>query len=269
MTEQTSLQDVRDRERQRVVEFYNEKLTNFSSCLEQVKKEKIKLENEKVTTQRCLDKCQEEIYSIKLKIDTGSTQKQTVEQSIQECLKDLDNAEEEILYYTNEGENIQKHLDVVNKMDTLIKRDFRGYLLTNVIQFINEKLKEYSSTVFNNARIEFQQSGNNISITYEDKEYEALSGGEQKKLDIIIQLSIRDMLCRLLNFSSNILVCDELFDSLDSLGCQNIIDLVSTKLNDISSIFIVTHRDNLSIPCDKEIVVVKDENKISHVIQET
>ena len=73
------------------------------------------------------------------------------------------------------------------------------------------------------------------------------------------------MLSKFLNFSSNILVLDEIFDNLDSIGCQKVIDLISTKLLDVSSIFIVTHHSDIQIPSDNEIVIIKDEKGISSV----
>lgn len=190
------------------------------------------------------------------------------QEAIETLTSNIADADALLLYYNNEEEDTKTHLAVISKMETVVKRDFRGCLLKHVIDFINSRAKIYSKVVFGNEFIDFKQDGNNISISFDNKEYESLSGGEQKKLDIIIQLAIRDMLCRLMNFSSNILVCDEIFDALDVVGCQKIIDLVSVHLEDVSSVFIVTHRDNLCIPCDNEITVIKDVNKISHVIQE-
>jgi DNA repair exonuclease SbcCD ATPase subunit len=97
-----------------------------------------------------------------------------------------------------------------------------------------------------------------------NKDYENLSGGERQKVDLIIQFSIRDMLCSQLNFSSNILVLDEIFDNLDMIGCEKLINVIS-NMNDIKNIFIITHRYDLSIPCDKEIVVVKSNLGISEI----
>ncbi len=202
-------------------------------------------------------------------LSAAEAERKNIEQKIKELVSQIETTEAQLLYYNNEEEDTKNHLAVVNKMETVVKRDFRGCLLKNVIDFINNRAKIYSEVVFGNNLIDFKQEGNNISISFDNKEYESLSGGEQKKLDVIIQLAIRDMLCRLMNFSSNILVCDEIFDALDITGCQKIIDLVSTNLEDVSSVFIVTHRDNLCIPCDNQITVVKDVNKISHVIQET
>lgn len=208
-----------------------------------------------------------ELTDVEHLLRTIKDEKQTTEEKIKHLSTDIERLDGKLLYYNNEEENTKNHLSVVNKMETVVKRDFRGCLLKNVIDFIDSQSKKYSRIVFDNNLIEFKQEGNNISISFDNKEYESLSGGEQKKLDIIVQLAIRDMLCHLMNFSSNILVCDEIFDALDITGCQKIIDLVSTQLEDVSSVFIVTHRDNLCIPCDNEITVIKDMNKISHVIQ--
>lgn len=205
--------------------------------------------------------------SIQHTIDTVGADIKSLTSKIASLSTDITSADQELLYYNNEQENTKVHVVTINKIETIIKRDFRGCLLKNVIDFIDNRAKKYAQVVFNNNLLEFKQEGNNISISFDNKEYESLSGGEQKKLDVIIQLAIRDMLCHLINFSSNILVCDEIFDALDITGCQKVLDLISSDLEDISSVFIVTHRDNLCIPCDNEITVIKDADKISHVIQ--
>ena len=173
---------------------------------------------------------------------------------------------QDLLYNINiEKDNINQHLDIVNKMVTIASRDFRGMLLSNIIDYINLKAKEYSKDIFNTSDIEFKLDGNNIYIGYAGKQYESLSGGEKQKVDLIVQFSIRDMLSRFLNFTSNILVLDEIFDNLDSYGCQQVINLISTKLLDIESIFIITHHLELDIPNDNEIVIVKNNNGISEI----
>ena len=73
------------------------------------------------------------------------------------------------------------------------------------------------------------------------------------------------MLCDLVNFSSNIIVLDEIFDNLDDIGCQNIINLITHRLNDISSVYIVTHHSDISIPYDKIVEVEKNEKGLSKI----
>lgn len=163
-------------------------------------------------------------------------------------------------------EDLTRRIDIINRINNLIKRDFRGYLLTNVIEFISTKCKLYSIKVFGTDNLSFELDGNNILISYDGKEYESLSGGEKQKVDVIIQLAIRDMLCNYLNFSSNILVLDEITDSLDIIGSQNILSLISSELQDVESIYIISHHKDFDIPWDDEITIVKDENKISRIM---
>lgn len=163
-------------------------------------------------------------------------------------------------------EHLQTRLDIISKMKTLVTRDFRGYLLSSIIEFIASKIKVYSLKVFGTDHLEFKLDGNNILISYDNKEYESLSGGEKQKVDIIVQLALRDMLCNYLNFSSNILVLDEITDSLDIVGSQNILNLISSELQDVEAIYIISHHTDFDIPWDDEIIVVKDENKISRII---
>lgn len=182
--------------------------------------------------------------------------------SLKEQLEKISN---DILYNNIERDNIKSRCDVVNKMITIATRDFRGFLLSEIIKFIDQKAKEYCKEIFGTEEIEFKLDGNNIFIGYCGKEYESLSGGEKQKIDLIVQFSIRDMLSRFLNFSSNILVVDEIFDNLDSIGCQKVLNLIATKLTDVNSLFIITHHTDIDIPIDSELVIVKDKDGFSKI----
>ena len=157
------------------------------------------------------------------------------------------------------------HSEVISKFNTAVKRDFRGYLLSGVINYIDKKAKEYCEQVFETKNISFELNGNNIDISYNDKQYESLSGGERQRIDLIVQLSLRDMLCEYLNFSCNILVLDEITDNLDKKGCEKILSLITNELTDIESVYIISHRPDLEIPYDKQLVVEKGEDGISRV----
>lgn len=189
---------------------------------------------------------------------------QNYQQTIENNSTKIRELDEQLMYNNSEKDLQQSHLDVVNKFETALKRDFRGFLLSTIIEYIQQRAKIYSEVIFETDKVGFCLDGNNIDITYLEKAYENLSGGEKQKIDLIIQFSIRDMLCNHLGFTSNILVLDEVFDGLDMIGCQRILDVIS-NLSDIKNIFIVTHRKDLSIPADKEIIVVKSSSGISEI----
>ena len=161
--------------------------------------------------------------------------------------------------------NLNSHLDVIQQMITLTKREFRGVLLINIIEYINKRVKKYSLEVFGTEELSFILNDNYIDITYCHKPYENLSGGERQKIDVIVQLALRDVLSRQLNIHSNLLVCDEIFDNLDSQGCSKILNLIS-GLTDIDSVFIISHHSqDLELTQDNELLVEKGEDGVSTI----
>lgn len=238
-------------------EHLTQQLTQLNS---QISECKISVRNIDQKIQSLLLK-QSELQQLLTELETRIKNYQEIILKNQEEIHKLENM---LLYNNNEKDLQQSRLEVVNKFDTVLKRDFRGYLLSTIIDYIQLRAKAYSSTIFENDNIGFSLDGNNIDITYQDKAYENLSGGEKQKIDLIIQFSLRDMLSNHLGFTSNILVLDEVFDALDAVGCQRVLDVISS-LSDIKNIFIVTHRNDLSIPCDKELIVVKSISGISEI----
>lgn len=261
---------------EKVLEEVNKKVeelkNKFNADTEEIKKESQELRKLYNDISKQNEEYIKEINNVKLTLEKVKLNKENYEKQSKTIEDDIHHAEDEIkifsekiLYNNIDKDNIKSHIDVVTKMMTFATRDFRGYLLSEVISFINKKSKEYCKDVFNNDKIDFYLDGNNINITYNEKQYEALSGGEKQKIDIIIQFAIRDMLVQFLDFSSNILVLDEIFDNLDNIGCQKILDLINNKLTDIENIFIITHHSDISIPYDSIIKVIKDERGISNI----
>ena len=274
-------------------------LADLGHWNEQLDKIKAEIEKKKVTSTKELEEdiilCEKELLECSLKVDElknrySNNDRALIEKrrlfdenmdlqktrhiQIQQLI-DSNKTNEELQNKLNldikefeEDENeINNRLGIISKFNTVITRDFRGYLLNDVIKHINTKAKEYCNLVFNTELIDFMLDGNNLLISYNNKEYEALSGGERQKVDLIIQFAIRDMLCTHTSFSSNILVLDEIFDNLDDMGCQKILDLITTKLYDISSTYIITHHANdLNIPYDNIIRIEKNSAGLSRVI---
>ena len=163
--------------------------------------------------------------------------------------------------------DVTAHLEVLSKIESLIKRDFRGYLLEDIIKYIDAKAKEYCEVVFDTRELEVKIDGNNLNITYCNKNFDNLSGGEKQRVDIILQFAIRDLLQNYMNYSSNIIVLDEIFDALDAKSTQRILELISTRLKDIASVFVISHHPNeLQLSYDTEIRIVKNESGISEVV---
>ena len=267
------IQKLKKEQQDRDDQEYNERSNSYLKQLDSLNFKQQNISNQLLKLDSDLKDIKSEIYNFKLELDKINLQKEnyntklkTIDNDIIEVKDQINTLQNQILYNNIEKDNIETRLNIVNKMLTIATRDFRGFLLSEIIKFIDQKAKEYCKEIFDTEEIEFKLEGNNIFIGYCGKQYENLSGGEKQKIDLIIQFSIRDMLTRYLDFSSNILVLDEIFDNLDSIGCQKVLNLISNKLTDISSIYIITHHSDIDIPTDNELVVVKDENGISRII---
>lgn len=162
--------------------------------------------------------------------------------------------------------DLDQRIAIIRKMDSLIKRDFRGYLLTNIINYIDVRSKEYCSTVFGTRELSLALNGNALDITYCGKPFDGLSGGEKQRVDLILQLAIRDLLTSYLGLSANILVLDEVTDFLDKKSCAAVMQLLEKELKTVESVFIISHHsEELELPVDSEIRVIKNEHGISEL----
>lgn len=253
-----------------------------------IKECKAKFENKLSDLRLDIDTISEDISYNSDKLSQINSNISNVDKKLINITNQIDNLEENIKYrqskiqeltilneklsdkvYNNNEQLaiINDRININSKMQTLVKRDFRGYLLNNVITFIEKRAKIYSSEVFGTDKLTFELANNNIDISYDGKDYSVLSGGEKQKLDIIVQFAIRDMLCTFLNFSSNILVLDEITDSLDSVGVSKVFELINNYLNDVEAVYIISHHtDELEIPADDEIIIIKGDDKLSRIV---
>lgn len=204
--------------------------------------------------------------SLENTIAVFDVQKSTLEEELLKLTTELQTLADKQKVQCEYEESVKERLSIISKFETVIKRDFRGYLLQDIIVYIDKRAKLYCKDVFDTELIDFVLDGNNISITYSGKPYEALSGGERQKVDLIIQFAIRDMLCAYTGFTTNIIALDEIFDNLDDVGSTRVIDLISNKLSDISGVFIISHHaKELNIPYDNELVIVKNNEGVSYL----
>lgn len=199
--------------------------------------------------------------------------KQNWDSYIKNQQKEISRLEAEIARLTNliaitslSKEDFDQRISIVKKMDSLIRRDFRGYLLTNIINYIDNRAKDFCSTVFGTKELSLSINGNALDITYCGKPFDGLSGGEKQRVDLILQLAIRDLLTSYLGLSANILVLDEVTDFLDKKSCQAVMRLLEKELQTVESVFIISHHaEELEIPVDSEIKVIKNACGISEL----
>lgn len=243
----------------------------YDTKITELQTERNNLRSEVNFAQAHVNLCNSKVKDAELKITEATKNKEFFNQNKIRVENQIADLKTKIATLTAELTDIEQlkgdvgnHIEIIKKMTTIITRDFRGFLLKNIIEYINTKAKEYTSKIFGCDEIEFILDGNNIDISFCNKDYENLSGGEKQRVDLIVQFAIRDFMSQYLQFSSNILVLDEITDALDAESCDKVINFITNELNDIESVFIISHHaDELSIPVDSEIVVEKNLEGVS------
>ena len=249
-----------------ISEEYDNKIADKQQEVSDISKELGEIEGQKNQLSEQITNNRTELVRITALKDNYESNVSRINKTISDINSQLSILEAEKGDLDIKKDRVDKHLDVISKMSTFLKRDFRGYLLTNVINYIQNRAKAYCSQIFGSDEIVFALDGNDVDISYCGKDYENLSGGEKQRVDLIIQFAIRDMLCSQLGFNSNILVLDEITDNLDSVSCDKVLSFITKELNSIESVFIISHHsDELAIPADSEITVVKNAEGVSEV----
>jgi len=161
---------------------------------------------------------------------------------------------------------VEIKVNVIKHIQQLITKDFRTYLLSDVVAFMNSKLNEYSKLLFSNDTnlIQISTDSSKLDIFLGDTFYENLSGGEKKKVDLALVLAQRDVALQLSGFQTNILICDEILENLDEQASNTVLNLLNTVSEEIDSLYIISH-NNYSIPVDQTIVVTKGIDQVSTV----
>lgn len=225
---------------------------------------------------------QQELNNISIKINELKTNITTLENEInnynEESTKNYENliedCDKEIIKYNKENEELQKQINILEEKigiashcSSLISKEFKNYLLKSAVEFLNSKLEYYSNLLFSNDtdKIKFVQEGNKLDICLGDALFESLSGGEKRKVDIAIMLAQKDLANNMSNTYSNILILDEITDGLDSKSIDIVTSILMNVSKDISSMFVVSHKDTV-IGHDSQIIVVKGKDRISHIM---
>ncbi len=192
------------------------------------------------------------------------------ELSLQEIINEINNLQ------TNKKDLDDKIENLKFWVESFGNSGIKSYLLDSVTPFLNNKTNEYLSKLAGSTmRIEFSTQTRLANGELRDKfeiqllnqvggnSYESNSEGEKRRIDLAISLALQDLIRSRSNSKLNILLYDEIFDSLDSVGCENAIQLLTDIQGKVDSIFVITHNDILKSYFDKYLQVVKENGSTS------
>jgi DNA repair exonuclease SbcCD ATPase subunit len=155
-----------------------------------------------------------------------------------------------------EIKELKKQIKIIDWLidDPLSNKGLKAYVFDTMLHFVNENLEKYSNHLgyrikfdidLDSARKDFSTS---ITRKGYEKFYGELSGGQQQLVDVAIAFAIHDTVS--MNKACNILIMDEIFESLSADNIEIVIDLIKIKAKELS-IHLVTHRTEFSLRTSK------------------
>lgn len=141
-------------------------------------------------------------------------------------------------------------------------------ILSEAVDYINTRLSTYSELLLEkDYHINFLK-GKISLVDSKGSSYQSLSNGEKRRLDISIQLALHDYVVMYCGVKMDTLFIDEILDTLDEVGVDNIFDVLRLKLEycGLNSIYVITHNNSLKSKFDQVITISKDIHGNSYLI---
>ena len=134
----------------------------------------------------------------------------------------------------------------------------RSYLLDQIVPFLNERVGHYldiltdggiEATFHTVKELASGEKRENFNLEITNKNaadtYEGNSGGEKRRIDLGVALGFNDFLASRSGKRFNLLLLDEVFEGVDADGLYYVIKVLEDIARRKSSVFVITHRDEL------------------------
>lgn len=232
-----------------------EHLQGFDQKISQLQQEKMGTENQIVGTQRQL-------------------QSNDPKNQIKELEEILTKLSEKVNIINESLQTLTSEMEYTNYIEKLLvpSSDFRTNILEKYLVFLNQSIENFCPLLLPNLKItlcvDSRRNGIDLKTVWADKRkatYKSLSGGEKRRLDIILLLSIQQFLFEHSGVSTNVVFFDESFEGTDQEGINNIINTLQYSFSDDICVYVITHDDNLKNRFDAVLQITKVDG-ISEII---
>lgn len=185
---------------------------------------------------------------------------------MKKCIEDRKKLFAEKEELNNEKSRIESNLEILNFWKNgFSSTGIPSLLIDESIPFLNDTVENYLDMVGGRYIVSFDTMSTTKAGEYRDKinvnvldtqtkanKQKQLSGGQTRIVDIAILLSLCDLQNKVQDMKTNILLLDEIFDSLDDQNIGYVSNLIRTLVNG-KSINIISHRHIDSIEADEVI----------------
>lgn len=141
-------------------------------------------------------------------------------------------------------------------------QEIRVQALDTLLVFLNSRLAHYSAVIMGkdiSVSLAHNDKGKiDLNVTSAGSSYQSASGGEKDRIDVCIAFALLDLARQCTDWSSNILVLDEIATFVDAAGVDRIMRAVTELMDQVESAFVISHSPVFEGYGDKVWTVVKE-----------
>jgi DNA repair exonuclease SbcCD ATPase subunit len=189
-----------------------------------------------------------------------------------EFVKDLKDkllkAEQSLVLKSTAGEALEKEIKAYQYWATtgFGSKGLKAYIFQALLVRLNKSLMKYGQLlglyVNMDVKMEGKMKSFTVTIAGEDgveKNYSNLSGGEQKRVDVIVSFALHDIVPT----KMSIMVLDEIFEGLDEQGLDIAMSLIRDKSKH-QGVYLITHSINVDIT-NANVIELKKQNNFTSI----
>ncbi|HEX8431368.1 MAG TPA: SbcC/MukB-like Walker B domain-containing protein, partial [Longimicrobium sp.] len=110
--------------------------------------------------------------------------------------------------------------------------------------------------------------GYNIMVLDEGEEKPVISGGEEDVANLVLRLSLSQMIAERAGHPLSLLILDEVFGSLDVARRDNVVQLLHALEGRFEQVILITHIDGIRESLDQVLRVDFDERAATSIVRE-
>ena len=179
-------------------------------------------------------------------------------------------------------EMVSKHAEVETATfwyEGFGNRGVKSLLLDSVTEWMNATSTRFASKLSGDNLIPVFSSTKEL-VSGEEKEefsvnvkkgdrivpYKAVSGGEKRRVDVIVLLTLYWLLSAQAGKEVNLLVFDEVFESLDAEGIEQVVSTLNEFRVEGKCVYVVSHQSDSRNLFAEELFIEKDAEDVSRIL---
>lgn len=220
-----------------------EKLSLVKERMSSLKTEVGSLNNQVESLNRSMQMLEIKLSSLnrdKLEYNNSSHKISKIEDDLSEYVKKLDKVNKDLKIYNEAKDRMESIKNIVQPSGKV-----RSFVSMWYLSIYNSILKSLGGYLYPENEIYFKidESLNNMNLV--GVNYYNLSGGEKRRIDILVQVAFSEFISKVSDSSMNLLVLDEAFIHMDIASINNILPFLQSYFEDSKNIYVISHDEEI------------------------